>query len=115
MDFRASWRIMLVRRFELFRLQFHQAAPYTSYKSRDGRWRHRSSLERGRFGFPLGNIRAEEGGKASRMSYERPCNECHTTGRNARGEDCPNCNGTGWLDGTTTHDPNTLPTEKKPQ
>ena len=41
---------------KLFRLQLHQDSSYTSHVPSDGGWRHRSALERRRFGCPLGSL-----------------------------------------------------------
>ena len=49
---------------QLFRLQLHQDSSYTSHVPGDGRWRHRSFVERGGLGGPLGILRAAEGRKS---------------------------------------------------
>jgi hypothetical protein len=49
---------------QLFLLQLHQDSSYTSHVPGDGRWCHRSAVERRGFGSPLGSLRATEGGKS---------------------------------------------------
>jgi hypothetical protein len=49
---------------QLFRLEFHQDSSYTSHVPGYGRWRHRSALERGGFGYRPGSLRAAEGGQS---------------------------------------------------
>ena len=41
---------------QLFCLQLHQDSSYTSHVSSDGRWRHRSAVERRGPGCPLGSL-----------------------------------------------------------
>jgi len=48
----------------LFRLQLRQDSSYTSHIPGDGRRRHRSFVERGGLGSPLGILRAAEGRKS---------------------------------------------------
>jgi hypothetical protein len=52
-----------------FAYNFIKNPSYTPHVPGNGRWRHRSALERGRFGGPLGILRTAEGGKSSVNSY----------------------------------------------
>jgi hypothetical protein len=56
---------MLPHNPQPFRLQFHQDSSYNSRIPCHGRWRHRSALEHGGLGSPLGSLRAVEGGVRS--------------------------------------------------
>src|ERR1700680_5192888 len=50
---------------KLFRLQLRQNPSYTSHESGNGCWCDGSALERGRFGSPLGSLRAAEAERAA--------------------------------------------------